>query len=316
MLSGFARRQLSGGMLFGPLLVGVAYGLVLSLVPEGRVDFLYIQSPFVFTALSGVAMAFACRPVLLRIDWTRRVAMGLGVALVAGIGPLGDWIVSSLVAAAGLGAFPLNLPTSGLALLLGAAAAGLLMGRLFRPHDGSLDAPELWARWRFHPWPHRLWRLGLIALASVVLWLAAAAVDAHLEESATTLYVPLVEPNYWLRMQGLLTVREGPAALLAVAALVALLALRSVLMIVPLLPIAMAVRGSWAQLTLVFTVLLFVLGEFAPLMVDQPYPSLRWLLLRTGLGLGRAAVLGALTAALYGVIRRAPEPPEGLRAAA
>ena len=92
-------------------------------------------------------------------------------------------------------------------------------------------------------------------------------------------------------------------------ALLVLLWLRAVLMVVPLLPIAMALRGSWAQLTVVFTVLLFVVGEFAPLMVDQPYPSLRWLLLRTALGLGRSVVLGALTAALYGAIRRGAEPP-------
>ncbi len=90
MLRGFARRQLSGGMLFGPLLVGVAYGLVQALVPNFALNFLYLQSPVVFTALSGVAIAFACRPVLLRIEWSRPVAMGMGVALVAGLGPLGE----------------------------------------------------------------------------------------------------------------------------------------------------------------------------------------------------------------------------------
>jgi hypothetical protein len=41
-------------------------------------------------------------------------------------------------------------------------------------------------------------------------------------------------------------------------------------------------------------------------MVDQPYPSLRWLLLRTALGLVRAGLLGSLTAWLFGVIRTAP----------
>jgi hypothetical protein len=308
MLRGFARRQLSGGMLFGPLLVGVAYGLVQALVPDFSLNFLYIQSPFVFTALSGVAIAFACRPVLLRIEWSRPTAMVLGMALVAGVGPLGDWVVSTLVVAGGLGAFPLNLPESGLALLLGALVAGAMMGWLFRPPGGLLDARELWARWRFHSWGRRLGCLALLAAAAVVLWIVTAVLDARQEEAATSLYVPLVEPNYWLRMQGLWMVRTGAAAGGAISALLALLWLRAVLMLLPLVPVALAVRGSWLQLTVVFTVLLFVLGEFAPLMVDQPYPSLRWLLLRTGLGLGRGVVLGALMAWLFGVIRRGPSP--------
>jgi hypothetical protein len=306
MLRGFARRQLSGGMLFGPLLVGVAYGLVQALVPRFTLDFLYLQSPFVFTALSGVAMAFACRPVLLRIEWSTGVAMALGVALVACVGPLGDWLVSTLIVAGGLGAFPLNLPESGLALLLSALVAGTLMGRIYRPRGGLLDARELWARWRFHPWAHRLLRLALLASAAVALWLVTAIWDAHQEESASALYVPLVEPNYWLRMQGLWLNRGGLGGPPAIGALLGLLWVRALLLFVPLLPVALAVRGSWAQLTVVFTVLLFVLGEFAPLMVDQPYPSLRWLLLRTALGLVRAGLLGSLTAWLFGVIRTAP----------
>jgi hypothetical protein len=310
MLNGFARRRFSSGTLFGPLLVGLAYGLAQALVPSFELNFFYAQSPFVFTALSGVAIGFACRPVLLRIEWSLGVAMVLGATLVALVGPLGDWLVSTLIVAAGLGAFPLNLPESGLSLLAGALAAGALMGRMYRPRGGALDAHELWARWRFHPWSRRLARLALIAAAAVLLWIVLAMLDASQEESATGLYVPLVEPNYWLRMQGLAMGTGRLAGAGSIALLLALLWLRAVIMILPLLPIAMAVRGSWLQLTVVFTVLLFVLGEFAPLMVDQPYPSLRWLLLRTALGLGRALLLGALTARLYGVIRHGPTPAE------
>jgi len=295
-------------MLFGPLTVGVAYGLVQALVPRFTLDFLYIQSPFMFTALSGVAIAFACRPVLMRIEWTRGVAMALGAALVAGVGPLGDWVVSTLIAGAGLAAFPLNLPPSGLSLLCGALAAGLLMGWLFRPAGGALDARELWVRWRFHPWAHRLGRLALVAAAAVALWIVVAAVDAHQEATARSLYVPLVEPNYWLRLQGLWLDRAGLAALGSVVALLVLLWLRAVVLLLPLLPIAMAIRGSWVQLTVVFSLLLFVLGEFAPLMVDQPYPSLGWLLLRTGLGLARAVLVALLFTRLFGVIRHEPGP--------
>lgn len=306
MFKGFARRQLSGGMFLGPLLVGIAYGLVLHLLPGFRLDFLYLQSPFMFSALGGIAMAFACRPVLLRVAWSRPVAAGLGVALVAGLGPFGDWLVSWAIDRAGLGAFPLNLPESGVALLAASVVAGLLMGQLFHPQGGSIDGADLWARWRFHPWGHRLVRLAGVAAAAVVLWLVLAAFDAAREEAATVLYVPMVEPNYWLRLQGLWRGAEGAAG---VGALLALLWVRAVLLLVPLLPIAMAVRGSWGQLALVFTILLFVVGDFAPLMTDQPYPSLVWLLQRTALGLVRAALLGGLMAAVFGVIRR-PEQTE------
>jgi hypothetical protein len=316
MLGGFARRQVAGGMFFGPLLVGVVYGLVQALVPDLRLDFFYMQSPFMFTSLSGVAIAFACRPVLLRIEWTRPVAMALGVALVAGIGPLGDWVVSALIVQAHLAAFPLNLPESGLGLALGALLAGVLMGTMFRPRSGRLDAQALWARWRYYPWPRRIGRLALLAAAAVLLWVVLSAMDARQEESATVLYVPLVEPNYWLRMQGLWMGAAPAASLAATALLVVLLWVRALLLLGPLVPIALAIRGSWLQLTIVFTALLFVLGEFAPLMADQPYPSLRWLVLRTVLGLARSALLGGLMAALFGVIRRGPtEPAESALAA-
>ncbi len=199
---------------------------------------------------------------------------------------------------------------SGLSLAARALVAGVLMGALFRTAGGTLDARELWARWRFFPGSRRLGRLALVAAAAVAVGIVLAALDAR-HEASPTLYVLLLEPNYWLRLKGLWLDRATPAALGAVAALLALLWLRALLLIAPLLPIAMALRGSWAQLTVVFTVLLFVLGEFAPLMVDQPYPSLRWLLLRTALGLGRSVALGALTAALFGVIRREPGPLPG-----
>jgi hypothetical protein len=304
MLRGFARRQLSGGLLFGPVLVGLVYGFALTAVPGFRPGLLSLQGPFTFTVLSGVAIAFACRPVLNRIGWSRPVAMALGVALLVGIGPLGDWAVSGLIVGAGLGALPLNLPPAGQGLLLGAVLAGVLMGWLFGPRGGALDAPALWARWRFEPASRRLGRLALVSAAAVALWLGLSALDARLEESAAQLYVPLAEPNYWLRLQGLWAAGGVVTGAGTAAGLLGLLWLRGVLTVLPLLPIALAVRGTWGQLTLVFTLLLFVLGEFAPLMADQPYPSLRWLLARVGLGLLRAAVLGGLTAALFGVLRR------------
>lgn len=298
----------SKGVLFGPLLVGLAYGLAQHLVREGNWEFLYWQSPFVFTVLSGVAIAFACRPVLARIGWSRGAAASVAVGLLLGAGQMGDWLAASLTVAAGLGSFPINLPESGLSFFLAAGVAGTLMALLFRPPGGAIDARDLWARLRYRSWRTVLVRLVLLAAATVVLWLGIAWADAYLEESATTLYVLLVEPNPWQRLGGLWLPGGAHSRWVGATLFLAILWLRAALAIAPLIPVALAIRGSWGQLTLVFAVLLFVLGEFAPIMVDQPYASLNWLLTRTLLGLARACVLGGAAAALFGLIRESGAP--------
>ncbi len=302
MTPGFVQRMLSRGTWFAPLLVGLAYGLAQSAFPSGRLDFFYWQSPFFFAVLAGVAIAFGCRPVLSRIGWTRPAAAGVGIALLAGIGPLGDWAAAALVVQAGLGAFPLHLPASGWPLLTSALAAGGVMALLFRPGGGELGAAELWERLGFEPLALRLARLAALGLFAVTLSLAVAWWDARQEETATALYVPLVAANPWLRLEGL-WLNEGAGA---AALLLAIRWLRALALLAPLVPIALVVRGSFLQLTLVFMLLLFVLGEFAPLMMDQPYPSLQWLFARTGLGLARALVLGAAVTLAVGVVRRRP----------
>ena len=79
---------------------------------------------------------------------------------------------------------------------------------------------------------------------------------------------------------------------------VGLLWLREFVRVAPLLPVALTLRGRWVQLTVVHGLLLFVISDFAPLMVDQPYPSASWLLARTGLGLARSFFIGGVMAAL------------------
>ena len=74
--------------------------------------------------------------------------------------------------------------------------------------------------------------------------------------------------------------------------------LRGTLLFLPLVPIALVVRAKSAQMALVYSLLLFILGEFVPLMQDQPYFSTDWLILRTALGALRAAILGTAAALL------------------
>ena len=299
------KRQKSGPRVvpFGPLLIGTVYGLAQFLPWDPGWGFLYLQGPFAFTALSGVAIAFACRPVLTRIAWSRGLAMALGVGMLMGIGPLGDWSASALMNAAGLAAFPLTLPTFGVPLLLGTVLAGLLMGWFYRPSGGEIGRHDLLARIRFHSWSHRLRNLTVLSLGGLALLLALAWSDSRFEESATALYVPMMDPNPWFRLEGVWMRQSAPNGGFGVLLTLLILWLRELAALLPLIPFALVIRGSWLQVTLVFTLLLFVLGEFAPLMINQPYPSLAWLAARTGLGLGRSLLLGGATAALFGVIR-------------
>lgn len=301
----------AGGRLyqFGPIVVALGYALARHLPGGLSLDDLYWQSPFAFTALSGLAIAYACRPVLSRIQWTRPVAFAVGLALLAGLGPPGDWLLAAGQVLAGVGTFPFRLARSPLPLLAGVLVAAALMAVCYRPPGGRVDAAALRdslrsrlpARWTLH--------LALLAALAVVLWLLPAWLDARWEERATDYYVPLVYPNPWLRLEGLWGRDTPPAGPLGAGLLLVLLWARGALAVGALLPVAALLRGSWPQLTLVFALLLFVVGEFAPLMVDQPYPSAAWLMLRTALALARAAVLGGAVAAFLGRRRAAPSPP-------
>ena len=103
--------------------------------------------------------------------------------------------------------------------------------------------------------------------------------------------------------------RRKDKALAESAALLVLHALRALALFLPLMPIALAVRGSWLQIAAVFSLLLFIVGDFAPLIMDQPYPSTRWLLARTALGAVEALLLGAAAARLIGRIRGVGDDP-------
>lgn len=300
-------------LFLAPLVIGLASALGQLALESPQLDFFYWQGPLMFSVLAGIAIALACRPALAKIPWSRSVAVALGLGLVVAIGPPGDWIAAWVLKAAGVSGFPMSLPTSPAGLAAGAVIMGVLMGLMFRPQGGEIDWRGLGGRFRFHGWRKNLGKLALLGAGVVALWLAVAWVDARLEEAATGKFLSLlepIEPNYWYRLQGVWQRQGATSGALGAAILLIVIWLRAVLLTAPLLPIALAIRGSRMQLTLVFAILLFVLGEFAPLLRDPAFSSLNWLMMRIALGLGRSVLVALAVVALFGVIRR-EAPPEG-----
>lgn len=300
-------------LFLAPLTIGLAAALGRLTLERPQLDFFYWQGPLAFTTLAGIAIALACRPALAKVPWSRSVAMALGLGLVAAIGPPGNWLAAWTLKAAGVSGFPMSLPTSPAGLAVGAVIMGVLMGLMFRPRGGEIDWRGLGSRFRFHGWGKHLGKLALLAAGVVALWMAVAWVDARLEEDPARNFLSLlepIEPNYWYRLQGVWQRQSATSGLLGASILLVVIWLRAVLLIAPLLPIALAIRGSRVQLTLVFTILLFVLGEFAPLLRDPAFSSLNWLMMRIALGLGRSVLVALAVVTLFGVIR-GEAPAEG-----
>lgn len=283
---------------FGPLIVALGYGLGTYLPGGLSVDDLYWQSPLFFSVLAGLAIAYACRPVLYRIPWTRPAAFGVACLLLGGIGQFGSWLTAALAAIADVTRMPIGLPRSPLSLLVSLVAAAALMAWCYRPVEGTLGGRTLASRIVARGMLRIGLLLALLGAWALIVRLLPAWLDAYWEDTAAGYYAPLVYPNPWLHLEGVYGRTEGFSGATGAATLLALLWLRGVLMAAPLLPIGLVLRGTWLQLTLVFGVLLFVLGEFAPLMLDQPYPSATWLIVRTLLGIARAVALGGMAALL------------------
>ncbi|MCH7476587.1 MAG: hypothetical protein IIA14_00615 [SAR324 cluster bacterium] len=305
------------GFLAAPLLVGAAYGLGKTLPAGwGAVAFNW-PSPFTVAFLSGVLIAFACRPVLSRVPWSRGMAMGMGLAFLVCLGGLPDWAVAALAERMGIAAFPYDMPRPPGFDLIGIAAAALAMGLLFRLRGGWIDAANLRARLRMRPLGAWAGRIALLAAGATLLSLLFGWADGLISASGTFRLAPLVSPNPWFKLLGALGTAGSagngavpeplPWGIAGSFLLAAFYWLRGVLLFLPLVAIALVVRAKSAQMALVFSLLLFILGEFVPLMQDQPYFSTDWLILRTALGALRAAILGT-AAALLITQRAAPSP--------
>jgi hypothetical protein len=307
-------RRILTAYWLAPILVGLGYAAARTVAAGLAWPGLYAQSPFALAFFSGLLIAFAWRPVLLRVPWSRSVALALVAAVLLGTGPLGDWALARLVAAFHLAPFPYVLPRSVVPELAGLAAAAALLVLLFRPEADHVNWPSLRARLAMRTGAAWLGRFSLLGAWAVALWLLIGWGDGLLAGPGGRSFAPMVHLNPWAQLTG----REigmgqfmgngaglpgAGSEFLRGAALLALYWVRALALYLPLLPIALVVRASRLQITLIFTVLLFIVGDFAPLMMDQPYPSTPWLLSRTALGAVRAVLLAGAATLLIGQIK-------------
>ena len=278
-----------------PLGIALGYALARTIQFADEWTLLHYPSPFTLSFLAGLLMAYACRPVLSRLSWTRNMCALVALALLLGLGTAAaraaTWVGLHLG-----GAVP---PLAGGQLwpeLLAAVLAALLMGVLYAPRDGRIDWADLVARLRSVGGAY--WkRVGAWAVFAVVLQLALGWVDARLWRGNDPALAPLFADNPWSRL-------TGSGDVLTAGGLLLLWWVRALALILPIVPIALVLRGSLIQLVAVFALLYFVLGDFAPLMTDQPYFSAAWLVARVSVGALGALLLGLAAAVAIGQIRR------------
>lgn len=301
--------------LLPPLAAGIGYAAAKSLGKGAGWGGLYWQSPVMFSFLAGLLIALGLRPILTRVPWQRGAAFGLVLAGMLAIGPAGDWCEARLLAWSGVLGFPYDLPASALPELLGALAAAGLLAWLHRPSGGTIGLGNLRARLARLTGVQWLIRLSLLGIAAVTVAGVTGGLDALLSRQ---IGLPPMDPtNPWLRLwtlgaatvsaNGVSAVSYGAGGTAALAVL-ALGWLRGLALILPLVPIALVLRGTRTQIALVFTLVLFIIGEFAPLMENQPYPSASWLLVRVGIAAVGAAAIGTVTAWLIGQTSAPAEP--------
>jgi hypothetical protein len=303
-------RGILTGTVLAPLMAGAAYAAAHNLPGEWLGSGAYLQSPLTLSFFSGLIIAFACRPVLLRIPWSRGVALILVLAILLGGGPAAGWCLAWLIDLLGLAPFPYILPRSILPNVLGALAIGGVMVVMFRPGGGDVDLASLRARLKQRTAGSWAMRLAAMAGLAVVLWLVAGWIEALWAGTHPRNFTPVITPNLWIQVTSggfepggatMATVEAGGVAAIARGvSLLGLYALRALTLFLPLVPISLVLRGKWLQITAVFVLLLFIVGDFAPLIMDQPYPSTRWLLLRTATGAIQALLLGGAAARLIG----------------
>ena len=308
-MSESSSRSLAGYWL-APVLIGLGYALARNVVAGRAWTGLYAQSPFALAFFSGLLIAFALRPVILRVPWSRGVAMGVAAGVLLGMGTVPDWCLARLAAALGAAPFPHLLPPTILPELVALPVAAVLMGLLFRPPETRITPADLRARLGIRSPAAWLWRFTALAAGAVLLWLLIGWADGLTAGSRGIASQPLAPLNPWAQLTGQGMQVGDPtsngagqpigAGWVRGAGLLLLYWLRALAMLLPLLPIALVVRARWVQITLVFSLLLFIVGDFAPLMMEQPYPSTPWLLARTGLGALQAVLLGGAAAFLIG----------------
>jgi hypothetical protein len=292
--------------LLPPMLSALGYAAAKTLAQGSASGGLYWQSPAMYSFFAGLLVALGLRPILTRVPWKRGTAFAFVLACYLAIGPLAAWAEALLLEAAGAMGFPYALRRDAKPELLAAWVGAGLLAWLYRPRGGDIGWRSLRARMLRRP--PSVWgpRLALLGLAIAAISFASGLADATLARSGWM--QPLSPANPWLRlsMAGL-----EQAGWLAVPVILAGSWLRGLALAIPLWAIALVTRGARTQLALVFGLVVFILGGFAPLIEDQPFPSQTWLSLRVALEAIEAIGIGLAAAWLIGPLSpQAGMPPE------
>ncbi len=181
------------------------------------------------------------------------------------------------------------LPPSAWPELAGDVAAAALIALMYPVSGGAVTPEAVLARRHTRTGRQWAWRLGALCALAVALWLLAGWIDTLWQRPG---WPPLLQPNPWAVVTG-----SGAAgALLALL----LYGLRALALVGPLVPVAVMVRGTPVQLTVLFALLWFIVGTFAPRLADAPYPARDWLLAHLAVGAAHALLLAAAFTALLG----------------
>ena len=277
------------GTIAAPLVTALVYGFLLQLPHPGISSLFYWQSPLVFSCMAGLLIAFACRPVLSKMGWSRPMALMVALSMLLLIGPPSREGLAHFISWTGAAPYPLSFRASPWGELFAVLGASIVMSWLYCRNPGAMTFESV--RGSFI-------RAGMGRVAGTVVMLGclmlawnllAGWLDAKAVWNWGWYGTGVLAPNAWLRLTQTQS-QQAAAILLGTDWLTATLTFA------PLALIALNLKAVPAQMTLVLGMSLFVLGTFAPMVMDQPYPSAQWLTLATAHGVLRAAVLGAVAA--------------------
>ncbi len=305
-------RVTTGGYWLAPILIGLGYGIARSLAAGLGWSGFHAHNPVLLASFAGLLIALAMRPLLLRIPWSFGAALGLSLAVLLGVGPPAEWVAERLPGLLGLMPAPGFTSRPVLPEVVASVVGALLLALLLRPPESRIGLDFLRARLRLKRPLDWLWRFALLALLAGLARLLMGPLAELLDGAAGgvaggTARETVSANGAWAGGAGMDMDMGRGTGPIGWAGLLIFHWLRGLALFLPLLPIALALRARWIQLTAVFALLFFVVGDFAPLLNGQPFTSLPRLLAVNGLAAARAFLLGGAAALLIGQLKRKGE---------
>ena len=144
-------------------------------VPRARA--LSWPSPLTLSLLAGLLLAFALRPVMTRLPWSRSTGALLGLALLVCLGPAADWPLHWLLDALDLQPLAPGSARAAGFELAGALVAAMLIGLVYAQPIGGITPANLWARLGLRGHGFWLGRLAALGAFTVVVHLLVGWVD-------------------------------------------------------------------------------------------------------------------------------------------